>query len=116
MVDVVGIDHIYIAVCNMAASESFYDQILVTVLGFRKHTFTLCDERHVQYFNRHFGYVLRPARTASAHQSYGPGLHHLCFRVDSIEDVVCVSAQLRAGGVHASEAAPYPQYAPDYWA
>ena len=73
-------------------------------------------EPHVQYFNRHFGYVLRPSRTQQAHDAYAPGLHHFCLRVESIEDVIAVTTTLRAAGVEASEARVYPEYSPDYWA
>lgn len=68
-------------------SESFYDRVFIETLGFRKSKFNLGGESHVQYFNRHFGYVIRPARDAAKHDSYAPGLHHFCLRVDSIEDV-----------------------------
>ena len=74
------------------------------------------DESHVQYYNRHFGYVLRPARGAREHDPYSPGLHHLCLRVQSIEDVAAVSSQLQAAGIPATDPALYPDYAPDYWA
>ena len=116
MPEITGIDHIYITVSDLNRSEAFYDIVLSQVLEFRKNKFTLDDEPHIQYFNRHFGYVLRPSRSASAHDSYAPGLHHFCLRVDSIEDVVAVSEQLRKGGIDASEAKHYPEYAPDYWA
>lgn len=116
MPEVTGIDHIYIAVSDLARSEVFYDQVMLQTLGFRKNKFTLDGEPHVQYFNRHFGYVLRPSRSVSAHNSDSPGLHHFCLRVDSIDDVVAVSAQLRDAGIDASEAKNYPEYAPDYWA
>jgi glyoxylase I family protein len=116
MTEITGIDHIYITVSDLARSEVFYDQVLLETLGFRKNKFTLGGEPHVQYFNRHFGYVLRPSNTPSTHDSYAPGLHHLCLRVNSIEDVVAVSAQLRAAGIKVSEAGNYPEYAPDYWA
>src|SRR5512137_2364958 len=104
MPEVTGIDHIYITVTDLDRSEEFYDKVLLNTLGFRKNKFTLDGEPHVQYFNRHFGYVLRPAHEASAHDAYAPGLHHFCLRVESIKDVVAVSAQLRAAGVDASEA------------
>jgi catechol 2,3-dioxygenase-like lactoylglutathione lyase family enzyme len=116
MAEVIGIDHIYIAVTDMARSEVFYDKVLAQTLGFRKNRFALNDEPHVQYFNRHFGYVLRPARSGAAYDSYAPGLHHFCLRVESIEDVVAVAEQLRALGIDASEARNFTQYAPDYWA
>ena len=116
MPEVTGIDHIYIAVSDLARSEVFYDQVMLQTLGFRKNKFTLDGEPHVQYFNRHFGYVLRPSHAPSAHNSGSPGLHHFCLRVDSINDVVAVSAQLRGAGIVASETKNYPEYAPDYWA
>jgi catechol 2,3-dioxygenase-like lactoylglutathione lyase family enzyme len=50
------------------------------------------------------------------HDAYTPGLHHFCLRVESIEDVISVSVQLRGAGIDASEAKNHPEYAPDYWA
>lgn len=116
MPEVIGIDHIYIAVSDLERSEVFYDQVLLEALGFRKNRFALGGDPHVQYFNRHFGYVLRPSRIQAARDSYAPGLHHFCFRVDSMAEVAAVAAQLRRSGIEASEARPYPHYAPDYWA
>lgn len=116
MTEVIGIDHIYITVSDLARSEAFYDQVLLSTLGFRKNNFTLGGDAHVQYFNRHFGYVLRPARGQAAHDAYAPGLHHFCFRVNSADDVAAVAAQLRECGIDASPATHYPQYASDYWA
>lgn len=115
MPDIIGIDHIYIAVSDMARSEAFYDAV-TAALGFRKNAFTIDGDPHVQYYNRHFGYVIRPARSRGVHDSYAPGLHHLCLRVDSIDDVRTAARELRAAGIDAGEAAHYPAYAPDYWA
>jgi glyoxylase I family protein len=116
MTEVIGIDHIYITVSNLQRSESFYDLVLVEALGFRKNKFTLGDDPHIQYFNRHFGYVLRPSRNANGYDSYSAGLHHICLRVESVTDVVAIAYQLRTAGVDASEAKLYTEYAPDYWA
>lgn len=116
MPEVTGIDHIYITVSDLQRSESFYDRVLVETLGFRKNAFTLGGDPHIQYFNRHFGYVLRPSRSGAGHDSYAPGLHHLCLRVESIAEVVAVADQLRARGVEASKASLHSEYAPDYWA
>ena len=116
MTEVIGIDHIYIAVSDLQRSESFYDHVLLQTLSFRKNKFTLGGDPHVQYFNRHFGYVLRPSRSSHGHDSYAPGLHHFCLRVESVADVVAVATQLRAAGIKASEANLYSQYTPDYWA
>ena len=85
-------------------------------LSFLKNRFTLGGDPHIQYFNRHFGYVLRPSRNESTHDSYSSGLHHFCIRVDSAEGVAAVATQLRSSGIEASEAKLYPDYAPDYWA
>lgn len=116
MTEVTGIDHIYITVSDLQCSESFYDRVLLETLGFRKNSFALGGDPHVQYFNRHFGYVLRPSRNSGGHDAYAPGLHHFCLRVESVGDVVAVANQLRALGVEASEAKLYSEYAPDYWA
>jgi glyoxylase I family protein len=116
MSDVTGIDHIYITVSDLARSEIFYDQALLSVLGFRKNKFALNGDAHIQYYNRHFGYVLRPPRSLAKHDPYSIGLHHFCFRVEAIADVVSVANQLRAAGIEASEAKLYPDYADDYWA
>jgi glyoxylase I family protein len=115
MAEIVGIDHIYITVSEMARSEAFYDRVM-SALEFRKNTFAIGGDAHIQYFNRHFGYVLRPAKSTDAHDSYSPGLHHLCLRVDSIADVVSVAKRLRDAGIDATDPKLYPEYAVDYWA
>lgn len=115
MPEVIGIDHLYITVSDMARAENFYDRVM-PILGFRKNTFAIGADSHIQYFNRHFGYVLRPAKTASLHDPYAPGLHHLCLRVDSVADVKAVADGLLTAGIEASAAQHYPEYAPDYWA
>lgn len=115
MIEVTGIDHIYITVSDLARSQAFYDTVLRDVLGFRSNRFAIGGDPHVQYYNRHFGYVLRPSR-GGAHDPYSPGLHHFCLRVDSIDDVVAAAKALRAAGIDATEAHLHPGYAPDYWA
>jgi catechol 2,3-dioxygenase-like lactoylglutathione lyase family enzyme len=116
MTEVTGIDHIYIAASDLSRSEIFYDRVLLDTPGFRKNKFKLGGEPHIQYFNRHFGYVLRPSGTKAKHDALSPGLHHLCLRVDRPADVAAVAAQLRGAGIAATDAKLYPIYAPDYWA
>jgi catechol 2,3-dioxygenase-like lactoylglutathione lyase family enzyme len=116
MTDVIGIDHIYITVSDLAESERFYDRVMLETLGFRKNKFTLAGDPHIQYFNRHFGFVLRPARVPARHEPYAPGLHHFCLRVDSAADVHSVAHRLRAVGINATEPRLYPDYAHDYTA
>ena len=116
MAEVIGIDHIYITVSDLGASERFYDLVMLQVLGFRKNTFTLAGDPHVQYFNRQFGFVLRPARVLAKHQPYSPGLHHFCLRVDSTAEVHAVAEHLRQLSIHATPARLYPDYADVYTA
>lgn len=117
MPQVIGIDHVYITVSDLSRSELFYDAVLGDILGFRKGgRFRLGPDEHVSYYNRHFGFVLRPARVAQAHQPYAPGLHHFCFRVDQPSDVAEVAQRLAALGIAATPAKLYPDYAPDYTA
>lgn len=111
MTDDIGIDHIYISVSDMVASQRFYD-VLMAALGFRKNMFVLDGEPHVQYFNRHFGYVIRPAKLAAVPGA--AGLHHFCFRVASEADVRALSGALEKAGIDAAAPKIYPDYAPDY--
>lgn len=115
MPDIIGIDHIYITVSNLDRSEGFYDNVL-GVLGFRKNRFEFGGEPHVQYYNRHFGYVLRPARAAQALNPYAPGLHHFCLRVESEMEVIEAAKVLREKNILVSDPKRYPEYAPDYFA
>jgi catechol 2,3-dioxygenase-like lactoylglutathione lyase family enzyme len=116
MTEIIGLDHIYITVSELDRSEVFYDQVFLGCMGFRKNKFALSNIPHIQYFNRHMGYVLRPSQTQTAHNPVAPGLHHLCFRVDSVSDVADVATQLRNSGIEASTPKRYPDYAADYWA
>ena len=115
-VEVIGIDHVYVAVCYLERSETFYDRVMA-VLGFHKREAVIGGNPHVLYQNRHFGYVLRPARSgAPDHDSYAPGLHHLCFRVVDEAAVNRAARQLREAGVEATEPRYYPEYDSDYYA
>jgi catechol 2,3-dioxygenase-like lactoylglutathione lyase family enzyme len=113
--EVIGIDHVYISVSDLERSEAFYDRVFLN-LGFKKNAFPIDGDPHVQYYNRHFGFVIRPSRADAAHDPYAPGLHHFCLRVDSEADVDRVASALRRQGIEASEPKYYPEYAPDYYA
>ena len=60
--------------------------------------------------------VHRASRDANkqVHDSYAPGLHHLCLRVESEAEVNEVAEMLKDRGLVVTEAVRYPQYAPDY--
>jgi glyoxylase I family protein len=114
---VIGLDHVYLAVRDLAVSEPFYDRVLGETLGFRKLRAPIGGDEHVHYYNRHYGISIRPARAGTpAHDPYAPGLHHVCLRVGTPDAVDRVVAALRAHGIAASAGAIYPEYAPDYHA
>lgn len=115
MPEVIGIDHLYVTVTDLTRSEAFYD-VVMEVLGFRKNRFLIDGERHIQYFNRHFGYVLRPARSTVPHDPYAAGLHHFCLRVESEEEVNETAKRLRQQNIPVSDPKRFPEYAPDYCA
>jgi glyoxylase I family protein len=115
-VEVIGIDHIYIAVRDLRRSEEFYDRVM-GVLGYRKGASEIAGDPHIHYFNRQFGFSLRPAREGTTdHNPYAPGLHHFCFRVVDERAVNRAATALRAVGVEVTEPRYYPEYAPDYYA
>ena len=80
-VEVIDLGHVYVSVKDLRSSEEFYDRVM-PVLGFRKRRGDLGRDLHLHYYNRQFGYSLRPAREDTLdHDPYAPGLHHFCFRV-----------------------------------
>ena len=115
-VEVLGIDHVYLAVRDLARSSRFYDAVMA-VLGYRRAESVIAGDPHVHYYNRQFGISLRPAHGGTPeHDPYAPGLHHFCFRLIDAAAVDRAAAELRATGVTVSEPTLYPQYAPDYYA
>ena len=115
-VEVISIDHVYVTVRDLQTSEEFYDRVM-GVLGFRKRRGTIGGDPHVHYYNRQYGYSLRPARDGTpGHDPYAPGLHHFCFRVFDEVAVNRAAGELGEVGVEATEPRYYPEYAPDYYA
>jgi glyoxylase I family protein len=115
-VEVVGIDHIYVAVSDLGRSEDVYDRAMV-ILGFRKREGSIGGDPHVHYYNRHFGYLIRPAREQTPrHDPYAPGVHHFCFRVVDEAAVDRAAKGLRDAGIETAEPRYYPEYAADYYA
>jgi glyoxylase I family protein len=116
-VDVIGIDHVYISVRNLARSEAFYDGVM-RLLDFRKVARPLNGgDMHVHYYNRALQFSLRPSRDGSGtHDPYAPGLHHFCFRVADDADVDAVAAGLKAQAIEATAPRHYPEYQEDYYA
>ena len=115
-VEVIGIDHVFVAVRDMDAAKGFYDRVM-PILGFRRGSGIIGRDPHVFYHGRQLVYALRPAREGAAdHDPYAPGLHHLCFRVVDEEAVDRAARELREAGVEVTEPRYYPEYGPDYYA
>ncbi|HTO09331.1 MAG TPA: VOC family protein [Myxococcota bacterium] len=114
-VEVIGIDHVYLCVRDLARSKRFYDGVM-GVLGYAQLEAPIGGDPHVHYYNRQFGFSLRPARSAASHDPYAPGLHHFCFRVVDERAVDRAFGELRALGVGASAPRLYPEYSADYYA
>jgi glyoxylase I family protein len=105
-----------VAVSDLELSEEFYDRAM-GVLGFRKRKRSIGGDPHIHYYNRHFGYSIRPAREhAPGHDPYAPGLHHFCFRVVDETAVDRTARGLRDASIEATEPRYYPEYAADYYA
>jgi len=114
--DVVGLDHIYLAVRDFAVSESFYDRVM-GALGFKKGDMPVAGEAHAHYFHRALQISIRPARPGSSpHDPYTAGLHHVCLQVRTRGDVDEVCGKLRELGVAATAPRAYPEYNPEYYA
>jgi catechol 2,3-dioxygenase-like lactoylglutathione lyase family enzyme len=113
--EVTGLDHLYLTVSDFAASERFYDLVLKP-LGFKKRRAPIGGDPHAHYYNRVMQLSIRPARTQVAHDSYAPGLHHVCLRLGNRADIDAAAATLGALGVRVTEPRLHPEYAPDYYA
>ena len=115
-VEVIGIDHVYVTVRDLARSRRFYDGVM-RALGYAQVESAIGGDPHVHYYNRQFGFSLRPARPNTAdHDPYAPGLHHLCFRVLDERAVDRAATELRDAGVAVTDPRLYPEYAADYYA
>ena len=115
-VEVIGLDHVFVAVRDLRRSEDFYDRVM-PILGFRKGEASIGGDPHVVYYNRQFAYALRPAEEGTPdHDPYAPGLHHLCFRVVDEAAVDRAARELSTASVGITEPRHYPEYGPDYYA
>jgi catechol 2,3-dioxygenase-like lactoylglutathione lyase family enzyme len=115
-VEVIGVDHVFVAVRDLVTSSEFYDRVM-PVLGFRRGEGDLGGAHHVFYHGRRMVYALRPAGDGTPdHDPYAPGLHHLCFRVVDERAVDRAARELAEAGVEITEPRYYPEYGPDYYA
>lgn len=109
------IDHIYLSVSNFSQSETFYD-LIMREFGQHKGDKAIAGEPHAHYFGPQFQLTIRPAKAAQKHDSYAPGLHHLCFQVEIRTEVDLCYEKLRSVGIEVSSPQIYPEYHPEYYA
>lgn len=92
--DIVGIAHIQLSVADFERSQAFY-RALCEHFGMRcQYDFAGTGSGETRaalyYIGGRTGVLIRPVNPefrGDAHHPYKPGLHHLCFRARSREDI-----------------------------
>jgi len=93
-VDINGIAHLYITVAEFDAARPFYGALL-ELFGMR----CLVDTQELYYcVGGRTGIGIRRASTPEPFDQYRAGLHHVCFRARSRDDVDRVAARVEAMG------------------
>lgn len=109
-----GVAHVFLTVGDFAACRPFYDRLL-TFLGLTK---VIDAEQMLYYVGGRTAVGVVPAEEKYKDErfaQYRSGLHHVCFRARTREDVDAVHAFLVEHGatiVHAPEEGPW---APGYY-
>jgi catechol 2,3-dioxygenase-like lactoylglutathione lyase family enzyme len=114
-IEVIGLDHLYLTVSDVAASERWYDAVF-GLLDFRKTDTAIAGDSHRHYFNRVMQVSIRQAKKTTKHDPYAPGLHHVCLQVADNAAVDSFHRLVAAKGIAATPPAIYLQYADDYYA
>jgi len=97
----------------MAHSTAFYDSVL-PLMGFQR--FPDAPEGPL-WAGESVEFGLQSARSATPHDRYAAGLHHLAFTAPSRAAVDTLHVQLGELGVSILHApAEYPEYTPGYYA
>jgi catechol 2,3-dioxygenase-like lactoylglutathione lyase family enzyme len=106
-----GIAHVYITVNDFEAAKPFYQQLLEL---FDMHCLVDSDELYYCIGAR-TGVGIRRARMSDVFDQYRAGLHHLCFRARSREDVDAVAARVEAFGGRLVHPPQQDEWAPGYY-
>ena len=106
-----GIAHLYITVQDFDAALPFYRQLLA-FLEMR----CLVDTRELYYcVGGRTGVGIRRARLPEPFDQYRAGLHHVCFRARSREDVDAIAAQVVPFGGRIVNSPREDDWAPGYY-
>lgn len=89
-----GIAHVYITVADFERAQPFYQRLLAL---FDMRCLVETDELYYCVGAR-TGIGIRRARSAEPFDQYRAGLHHLCFRARSRDDVDAVAAAVESFG------------------
>jgi catechol 2,3-dioxygenase-like lactoylglutathione lyase family enzyme len=106
-----GIAHVYITVNDFPRAKSFYERLL-GLFDMR----CLVDSDELYYcIGSRTGVGIRRARRPDPFDQYRAGLHHLCFRARSREDVDAVAARVEAFGGRLVHGPRLDDWAPGYY-
>lgn len=106
-----GIAHIYLTVTDFAAARPFYEGLLGLF-----DMQCLVDTDDLYYcVGARTGVGIRRARHPEAFDQYRAGLHHLCFRARSREDVDAVAEAVPGFGGRIVHAPQDDEWAPGYY-
>ena len=96
------LDHIVLFLSDLDRCVPFYDQLL-PLLGFEKirdHVFANAEAIH---------FDLRPASEPERdYHRYAPGLNHLAFTAESLDQIVKISETMAAAGFSIPEIQQFP--------
>ena len=110
-IDINGIAHVYITVADLTRVRPFYERLL-GLFGMR----CLVDTAGLYYcVGGRTGVGIRQANTPEAFDQYRAGLHHLCFRARSRNDVEHVAEQIEAFGGRLVHGPQEDDWAPGYY-
>ena len=110
-VDINGIAHVYITVADFSRAKPFYEQLLA-LFDMR----CLVDSDELYYcIGARTGVGIRRARHAEPFDQYRAGLHHLCFRARSRDDVDAVAARVAEFGGRLVHGPREDEWAPGYY-
>ena len=92
MIDIIGIEHIAIAVDNFKESRKFFKKILgVEISSSEKITNQGVTTDIYNFKNANVEYIMpleKKSKLSKFLDKRGPGLHHVCFHVRNIKDSI----------------------------
>jgi catechol 2,3-dioxygenase-like lactoylglutathione lyase family enzyme len=114
MADINGIAHIQLSVSNMTLSREFYDALL----GAMGMVPVIDDENYFYCVGGRTALAITPAanqRRGDIFDQRRVGLHHVCFRARSTEDVDKLFSIARDAGANVIREPREDGYAPGYY-